>query len=312
MQGLVRRPHYRLVRRLYHRHETLAPLLLFFGGVTWDALTLQRIGALLDNVILGGYLLLLGGAIALTLLDRHGRPLPPSLRALSTWSVGAIQFLTGGLFSAYVIYYTRSASLTTASLFLLVLVGLLLANEWIWSRHQGGHLLIGLYFLAVFCYLTFLLPVVLGTMSFWVFLTSGILNIGVTTGLLLVLRRQGVFVRLRSFLGALCVIALLFGGLTTFYVQHWIPPVPLALEHIGVYHDADRAGDAFVKNVPPGPGFGRGTAMTPSTTPPQTRCTASRPSTPRLPSRRTSPIAGSATCPRATPGWIPTALRIRW
>ncbi len=83
-------------------------------------------------------------------------------------------------------------------------------------------------------------------MGFWVFLTSGILNIGVTTGLLLVLRRQGVFVRLRSFLGALCVIALLFGGLTTFYVQHWIPPVPLALEHIGVYHDADRAGDAFV------------------------------------------------------------------
>ncbi|MCS3754803.1 hypothetical protein GGP79_002778 [Salinibacter ruber] len=246
VQGLVRRPHYRLVRRLYHRHETLAPLLLFFGGVTWDALTLQRIGALLDNVILGGYLLLLGGAIALTLLDRHGRPLPPSLRALSTWSVGAIQFLTGGLFSAYVIYYTRSASLTTASLFLLVLVGLLLTNEWIWSRHQGGHLLIGLYFLAVFCYLTFLLPVVLGTMGFWVFLTSGILSIGVTTGLLLVLRRQGVFVRLRSFLGALCVIALLFGGLTTFYVQHWIPPVPLALEHIGVYHDADRAGDAFV------------------------------------------------------------------
>lgn len=81
VQGLVRRPHYRLVRRLYHRHETLAPLLLFFGGVTWDALTLQRVGALLDNVVLGGYLLLLGGAIGLPLLDRHDRPLSPSLRS---------------------------------------------------------------------------------------------------------------------------------------------------------------------------------------------------------------------------------------
>ena len=246
VRRLVQSPRYRLVRRLYHRYEAIAPPLLFLGGVTWDALTLQRVGALLDNVVLGIYLLVLGGFIVLTLLDRHDRPLPPSLQALSTWSIGAIQFLAGGLFSAYVIYYTRSASLTTASLFLLVLVGLLVANEWIWSRHQSGYLLIGLYFLAVFCYLTFLLPVVLGTMGFWVFLTSGVVSAGAVTGLLLFLRLKGVFAGLRSFVGALCVIGLLFGGLVTFYVQHWIPPVPLALQHIGVYHDVDQRGDAFL------------------------------------------------------------------
>ncbi len=246
VRSLIQSPRYRLTRRLYHRHEALAPPLLFLGGVTWDALTLQRVGALLDNVVLGIYLLLLGGFIVLALLDRHDRPLPPSLRAFSTWSIGAIQFLAGGLFSAYVIYYTRSASLTTASIFLLVLVVLLVANEWVWSRHQSGYLLIGLYFLAVFCYLTFLLPVVLGTMGFWVFLTSGVLSLGAITGLLLFLRLQGVFARLRSLLGALCLIGLLFGGLVTFYVQQWIPPVPLALQHVGVYHDVEQRGDAFL------------------------------------------------------------------
>ncbi len=246
MRGLSESPRYRLARRLYHRHETLAPPVLFFGGVTWDALTLQRVGALLDNVILGLYLVLLGGFIVLTLLDRNDRPLPASLQALSTWSLGAIQFLTGGLFSAYVIYYTRSASLTTASLFLLVLVGLLVVNELIWGRKRSGYLLIGLYFLAVFCYLTFLLPVVLGTMGFEVFLASGLLSVGLLLGLLLALHQQGVFGNLRSLAGAMGLVVALFGGLVTFYVQQWIPPVPLALQHVGVYHDVDRTGDAFV------------------------------------------------------------------
>lgn len=88
--------------------------------------------------------------------------LPPSLQALSTCSTGAIQVLFGVLFSAYVIYYPRSASLTTASLFLL---GLLVANELLWSWHRSGYLLFRLYFLAVFCSLTFLLPVALGAVG---------------------------------------------------------------------------------------------------------------------------------------------------
>jgi len=154
--------------------------------------------------------------------------------------------LAGGLFSAYVIYYTRSASLTTASLFLLVLVALLVANELIWRKVRSGYLLIGLYFLAVFCYLTFLLPVLLGTMGFWVFLASGVLSTGIIIVLLLILRLQGVFTDLRSFAGVLCLVGVLFGGLVTFYVQEWIPPVPLALQHVGVYHDVTKTDDAFL------------------------------------------------------------------
>jgi len=246
MRSLGQSPRYRLARRLYHRHENLAPPLLFFGGVTWDVLTLQRIGALIDNVILGLYLVLLGGFIVLTLLDRNDCPLPQPLHALNTWSVGAIQFLAGGLFSAYVIYYTRSASLTTASLFLLVLVGLLVTNELIWGKKRSSYLLIGLYFLAVFCYFTFLLPVVLGTMGFTVFLTSGLLSVGLIVVLLLVLHHQGVFEDLRSFLGAVLLVGALFGGLVTFYVQEWIPPMPLALRHVGVYHNVEKNGNAFL------------------------------------------------------------------
>jgi len=246
MKWLDQRPGYRWTRLFLHRHDQAVPPTLFLGGVTWDALTLQRIDALLDNLILGIYLVLFGGFVVLGTLSRNNRPLPNSLEKLSTWVPGAIQFLAGGLFSAYVIYYTRSASFTTASLFLLVLVCLLVLNEVIWSQLWSTYILIGVYFLAVFCYLTFFLPTVLGTMGFGVFLTSGLLSAGLVIGLTLYLDRHDVFTSTRSFLGAVTVVLALLGTVVLFYVNHWIPPVPLALQGSGVYHDVTRSEDAFV------------------------------------------------------------------
>ena len=246
IQWLEERPRYRWARRFLHRHEQAVPPALFLGGVTWDALTLQRIDALLDNLILGIYLVLLGGFVVLGTLARNDRPLATPLQKLSTWAPGAIQFLAGGLFSAYVIYYTRSASFSTASLFLLVLVVLLVANEVIWSRLWSTYVLIGVYFLAVFCYFTFFMPTVLGAMGFGVFLTSGFVSAGLVVGLVLYLDRHGVFGGTASFLGAVGLVVSLLGLVVLFYVNHWIPPVPLALRKGGVYHDVERKGDAFV------------------------------------------------------------------
>ncbi len=246
MEWLETSPRYRLARRWYLRHEEVSGSLLFFGGVTWDVLTLQRIDALLDNLILGVYLVLLTGFVTLAALTRTNRPVPDALRKLSAWSTGAIQFLMGGLFSAYVIYYTRSASFSTASLFLLVLVALLVANELVWRRTWSVYLLIGVYFLAVFCYFTFLLPVVLGQMGLAVFLASGFVSAGLVIGLLLFLDAHHVFGGPRGFLGAVGLVLVLLGGMVGFYLNHWIPPVPLALQDGGVFHDAHREGEAFV------------------------------------------------------------------
>ena len=92
---------------------------------SYDTLTLTRIDRLQDNLLLLIYLLLLGVLIVLT-GDWGFEPAPDreQLAALCPLPVGAaprpyypmaVQFLLGGLFSAYAIFYSRSATLTSTA-----------------------------------------------------------------------------------------------------------------------------------------------------------------------------------------------------
>ena len=92
----------------------------------------------------------------------------------------AMQFLLGGLFSAYAVFYSRSATLTRTGVFLGVLVLLLVANEFLRDRLSNLRLLVTLYALATFSFFTFFLPVMIGTIGSWVFLLGAILSAGVT------------------------------------------------------------------------------------------------------------------------------------
>ena len=245
MERLEQNPRYRLARRLYTRNEEYVPPLLFLGGVGWDATTLRRIDALVDNLILGVYLLLLGGFIVLTALQRSEQPLPRALQQLSTWSVGGIQFLAGGLFSAYVIYFTQSASLGTASLFLLVLVAVLVANEFIWDRTVHLYGLLGVYTLAVLCYFTFVLPILWGRMGADIFALGVALSAGLVGGLVALLIRKHIIIERSAIQGAGGIVAGVLAVVSLFYALHWIPPVPLAMRHGGIYRSVDVEENAY-------------------------------------------------------------------
>src|SRR5687768_10514372 len=93
------------------------PVVFFFAGVTYDTVTLTRIDRLLDNLILLLYLSVLGVLIVLKgRADlRAGAPAatghsPHVAARADAYYPMAIQFLLGGLFSAYTIFYSRSAS----------------------------------------------------------------------------------------------------------------------------------------------------------------------------------------------------------
>lgn len=227
------------------RHKRFEPASFFFGGVMWDAATLRRIDALVDNVILSAYLVVLGVLIVGALLVQAERSSNRHFVKYNDALPAAVQFFMGALFSAYLIFYFQSASLTSTSVFVVLLVGLLIANEFVHRRLFNVYFLVALYYLSAFSFFVFFVPVVTKTMNYLSFLAGGMLGAALVIGLVIYMWRRGVFDRRRQFVCAIGIVALLFAMMNVFYLKNWIPPVPLALRHAGIYHDVSRQGDVY-------------------------------------------------------------------
>jgi MFS family permease len=232
------------------------PAIFFLSGVTYDTLTLTRIDRLQDNLLLLIYLLLLGVLIVLT--GRLGIEPPPDREQLAglppfaRWVLSsrpyypmASQFLLGGLFSAYAIFYSRSATLTGTAVFFAVLIIVLVANEFLRDRLSNLRLLVGLYALVCFGFFTFFLPVVTGYMNTFVFLVGAALSAAVTFRVVQLVYRNNPDRSRREAVGVTTPAFALIGLLVGFYFLNWIPPVPLSMKFGGVYHEVKRSGERF-------------------------------------------------------------------
>lgn len=232
------------------------PPVFFFSGVTYDTLTLTRIDRLQDNLLLLIYLLLLGVLIVLT--GRLGSEPAPEREQLATFSPFvrwvlrvrpfypmAVQFLLGGLFSAYAIFYSRSATLTSTAIFFVLLVVLLVVNEFLRDRLSSLRLLVSLYALVCFAFFTFFLPVMTGYMNAAIFLVGAVLSAVVTLRVVQLVYRNNPDHSKREVVGVTAPAFTLIGLLIGFYFLNWIPPVPLALKFGGIYHEVKKTGDRF-------------------------------------------------------------------
>jgi len=238
--------------------KPLAAALFFFSGVVFDTFTLTRIDRLQDNLILLAYLLLLGGLIVLSARAEPGAAggQPPSLlRKARPYYPMAIQFLFGGLFSAYAIFYSRSASLTTTGIFALVLVGLLVGNEFLRDRLTNVRLLVGLYSLAAFSFFTFFIPVLTGLMNTAVFLLGAALSLGLTLELATLLTKEAPFLRRRRVSLTGLPAIMVTGVMVAFYFLNWIPPVPLSLRLGGIYHEVSKVDGTYRLAYEAGPWY---------------------------------------------------------
>ncbi len=232
------------------------PAVFFLSGVTYDTLTLTRIDRLLDNLILLLYLALLGTLIVLT--GRLGIEPPPdreqlaSLSPFTRWVIAsrpyypmATQFLLGGLFSAYTIFYSKSATFTGTAVFFALLILLLVANEFLRDRLSNLRLLISLYAVVCFAFFTFFLPVMTGYMNAAIFVIGAMLSVAVVLRVAHLIYRNNPDRSRREAVGMTVPAAALIGMLVGFYFLNLIPPVPLSLKYGGMYHEIKRSGDQF-------------------------------------------------------------------
>jgi MFS family permease len=229
----------------------------FVSGVLYDTLTLTRIDRLQDNLILLFYLVLLGFLVVLTgrhsmatvepaALEPHDSSISRFLIKAKPYYPKAMQFLFGGLFSAYAVFYSRSATLTGTGVFLGLLVLLLMANEFLRDRLLNVRLLVALFALASFSFFTFFLPVMVGTIGTWVFLLGAALSVGVTLLVVQMIYRRSQERSQKKVVSvggpAIAFIGLLIG----FYFLNWIPPVPLSMKFGGMYREVQKQDDRFV------------------------------------------------------------------
>ncbi|MFC1561857.1 DUF2914 domain-containing protein, partial [candidate division KSB1 bacterium] len=226
------------------------PAAAFFGGFLWDSLTLVRIDQLFDNVLLFAYLILLGCIIILINLIERRKVRRKILIKFGKWYPFAMQFLFGGLFSAYVVFYFKSASLARPGLFLILLAALLVANEFLEKRMSNIFLQVSLYYMVTASFLIFFLPIVVRSIGFGVFLSACILSVLAAESVVFILSRKSVFHSrrelfiTRSIPPVLCVIIIMF------YIANWIPPVPLSLKASGIYHSVmKRAEGAHIEYI---------------------------------------------------------------
>src|SRR3989338_11338299 len=113
----------------WERNERRLSLLAFVGGFLWDTLMLTEIDRLRDNLILLAYLVI--AFTCIVLLNAHRARLKK--KASPFPAIGfiefAMQFAFGGLFSVFIIFFSRSGAVLASLPFLIVLGAFFVGNE---------------------------------------------------------------------------------------------------------------------------------------------------------------------------------------
>ncbi len=227
----------------YERHLSSASLVVGFGI---DNLTLQRIDLLFENIILFSYICIAGFSILLFNLHKGGVLRGSFFNSLSTFLPLVIQFAFGGLFSGFVVFYSRSASLFTSLPFLAVLVGILIAGELIRGFYKRLSYQATVFFLALFSFLIFYVPILVKRMNAWVFLLSGILALCIFYILSRVLSRLVPHITSANRVSVQRGVGGVFFLIVLFYFTNILPPIPLSLKDVGVYHNVERTARGYV------------------------------------------------------------------
>lgn len=213
-------------------HRRLWPTAALLAGFVWDAVTLGRPDQLFDNVVLLFYLMLAGAGILL--VNYHQER---SKGAVPLWQLLLIQFSFGNLAGALLILFGKSGTLVGNWPFLFLFALLIFGNEFLHGKFQRLRFHIAIYYVMVFSYAILVVPIVTRSLGTNVFLMSGAASILALVGYLSLLGLVAPVRLYRNKRAIVAAIALVFVTVNGLYFLNFIPPVPLSLKEIGIYHD---------------------------------------------------------------------------
>ncbi len=231
--------HGSLLKTIRHHLLTVS----FVAGFAFDNLTLSRVDKLYDNAFLFSYVFVSMLGIFFLYFGTSGRRSSRFQVFTTKWAPLLIQYMFGGLMSGLLVFYSRSGSWWAHWPYLLIIIGMILGNELIVKKAQRLIFNLGLLFVGIFSYAALVVPVVLGKMGDGIFLLSG----GIALVVFVLFVRLLYFVipnfmalNTRNIFFTTCMLYITLNGL---YFLNIIPPIPLSMKEIGVYHDVVKRDD---------------------------------------------------------------------
>ncbi len=222
----------------------------FLAGFAFDVVLLHRIDSTPLLIHQGVYLVL---SAALIFWDHriHVAGQEPTgfiigrLAGIRLW---VMHFFLGTLLNAFMVFYFRASSGVLSFIFILALLGLMIANELPRFRAKGPIVRVMLLSFATTSFLAYLIPVLWGRLHAWQYILSVFLGSGATYGLWKLFRKfthDPDWTLQRAVLPGLGMQA----ALLLAYLFNAIPPVPLSLKHIGIYESVAGSKGETGRNV---------------------------------------------------------------
>lgn len=222
-------------------YDAYGAMTFFFLGVIFDIFTLGRIDQTFNLIQQGSCLVILSGMQSWELIvEFKGLTIPRRLSLLWTYREFVFHFILGSLLSAFTLFYLKSSSALSSFVFVMIMASLLVLNEFESFKRYGHIVRITLNCFCSISYLLFVIPVFWGRIGLEPFLLSMILSVIIFFGLMLL--QDYAFKLPRDFLWQRVGKPYVAVALTIFvlYFAHVIPPVPLHLRHIGIYHSVTK------------------------------------------------------------------------
>lgn len=227
----------------WEKYERYAPAGFFLSGFLFDVLTLDRIDSLFQIVQQLTFLVTILFLLSFMLKDQMQAITPPKwLNGIWRFRTEILHFLLGGLLSAYTLFFLKSGSLVSSFAFLILMVFILVANEFTKVHSLSLGFKFGLF---CFCYLIFLayiVPIVTGFIGFGPFLIVVALTALSMFYLASFYQKRGFDHALvqKQVVRPTLIVLLAF---VVFYALKIIPPIPLSAKFMGIYHKIERSAD---------------------------------------------------------------------
>lgn len=228
------------------KYRNYWPAAFFIGGFLFDLLTLSRIDETFQLVQQFIYLLIIGFFLVIEKSQKVENFFAAGRRA-TVWSykTEAIHFMLGSLLSVYMIFYFKSSSIWNSFVFIIVMATLLVLNEFEKIKGLGDAVRFSLFSLCSASYFICLVPILWNHLGFLTFLFS----IAISTVFIYAfihqlkkyvhLEQKQIF--LNIFLPSIGVHILFL----LLYVFKLMPPVPLSIQKMGIYHDIKKTNNIY-------------------------------------------------------------------